>query len=57
VKEERQLIRQLPLLTFKILVEMSDNNLTTQGWIGEKPCLVTDTGASMTIARLDVAAG
>jgi hypothetical protein len=32
--------------------------LVTQGWIGDKPCLVTvDTGAYLTVARPDIAAG
>jgi hypothetical protein len=36
----------------------ADTGLVTQGWVGDKPCLVTvDTGAYMTVARPDIAAG
>jgi hypothetical protein len=36
----------------------ADTGLVTQGWVGDKPCLVTvDTGAYVTVARPDIAAG
>jgi hypothetical protein len=35
-----------------------DTSLFTQGWVGDKPCRVTvDTGAYVTVARPDIAAG
>jgi hypothetical protein len=35
-----------------------DTSLVTQGWVGDKPCRVTvDTGAYVTVARPDIAAG
>jgi hypothetical protein len=44
-----------PALPFNITMRI-DNSLLPQGWTGDKPCLITtDTGASMTIARPDVA--
>jgi hypothetical protein len=36
----------------------TDTGLVTQGWVGDKLCLVTvDTGAYVTVARSDIAAG
>jgi hypothetical protein len=36
----------------------TDPSLFTQGWVGDKPCLVTvDTGAYVTVVRPDIAAG
>jgi hypothetical protein len=38
--------------------EKADTSLVTQGWVGDKPCRVTvDTGAYVTVARLDIATG
>jgi hypothetical protein len=40
------------------ITEKADPSLVTQGWVGDKPCLVTvDTGAHVTVARPDIAAG
>jgi hypothetical protein len=40
------------------MTEKTDTSLVTQGWVGDKPCRVTvDAGASVTIARPDIAAG
>jgi predicted aspartyl protease len=40
-----------------VITENTDRSLVTQGWIGDKPCLVTvDTGAYVTLARPDIAA-
>jgi hypothetical protein len=37
---------------------INDTSLVTQGWVGNKPCQVTvDTGAYVTVARPDIAAG
>jgi hypothetical protein len=32
-----------PHPTFNIIAERADNSLLTQGWIGNKPCLITMT--------------
>jgi hypothetical protein len=40
------------------IMTKADTGLVTQGWFGDKPCLVTlDTGTYMTVARLDIVAG
>jgi hypothetical protein len=40
------------------VTEQTDTSLVTQGWVGDKPCRVTvDTGAYVTVARPDIAAG
>jgi hypothetical protein len=40
-----------------VITENADPSLVTQGWVGEKPCLVTvDTGAYVTVVRPDIAA-
>jgi hypothetical protein len=40
------------------ITSKADTGLVTQGWVGDKPCLVTvDTGAYMTVARPDIATG
>lgn len=47
-----------PCYTLSMLGKGSHNNLHAEGCIGDKSCFVTfDTGASMTITRLDVTAG
>jgi serine/threonine protein kinase len=39
------------------ITTQADTGLVTQGWVGDKPCLVTvDTGAYVTVARPDIAA-
>jgi hypothetical protein len=41
-----------------VISENIDPSLVTQGWIGDKPCLVTvDTGAYVTVARPDIVTG
>jgi hypothetical protein len=41
-----------------VITENADPSLVTQGWVGDKPCLVTvDTGAYVTVARPDIANG
>jgi hypothetical protein len=41
-----------------VITEEADPSLVTQGWVGDKPCLVTvDTGAYITVVRPDLAAG
>jgi hypothetical protein len=41
-----------------VITESVDPILVTQGWISDKPCLVTvDTGEYITVARPDIAAG
>jgi hypothetical protein len=43
---------------FTVITENADPSLVTQGWVGNKPCLVTAyTGAYVTVARPDIAAG
>jgi hypothetical protein len=38
--------------------ELPNTSLVTQGWVGDKPCQVTvDTGAYVTVAKPDIAAG
>jgi hypothetical protein len=37
-----------------VIKENANPSLVTQGWVGDKPCLVTvDTGAYVTVARPD----
>jgi hypothetical protein len=44
--------------TLNLLTEMAENSLITQGWIGNKLCLVTiDTGTYVAIASPNIAAG
>jgi hypothetical protein len=38
-----------------VITENADSSLVTQGWVGDKPCLVT--GACVTVARPDIAVG
>jgi hypothetical protein len=39
-------------------MEKADTSLLTQGWVSDKQCTVTvDTGAYVTVARPDIAAG
>jgi hypothetical protein len=41
-----------------VITEKADPSLVTQGWVGDKPCLVTvDTGAFVTVVRPDIATG
>jgi hypothetical protein len=41
-----------------VIMENTDPSLVTQGWVGDKPCLVTvDAGVYVTVARPDIAAG
>jgi hypothetical protein len=41
-----------------VIKEYTDPSIFTQGWVGDKPCLVTvDTGAYVTVVRPDIAAG
>jgi hypothetical protein len=41
-----------------VITENADPSLVTQGSVGDSPCLVTvDTGANVTVARPDIAAG
>jgi hypothetical protein len=41
-----------------VITVRADRSLVTQGWVADKPCFVTfDTGAYVTVARLDTAAG
>jgi hypothetical protein len=41
-----------------VTMERVDPSLVTQGWVGDKPCLVTvDNGTYMSIPRPDIAAG
>jgi hypothetical protein len=41
-----------------VIKEYTDPTLLTQGWVGDKPYLVTvDTGAYITVVRPDIAAG
>jgi hypothetical protein len=41
-----------------VIAKNADPSLVTQGWVGDKPCLVTaDTGAYVTVARPDIADG
>jgi hypothetical protein len=47
-----------PNHSLTVIMENTDLSLVTQGWVGEKPCLVTvDTGAYVTVVRPDIAAG
>jgi hypothetical protein len=47
-----------PRFTLQVLTNGSDDSLIAEGWIQGRPCRVTiDTGASVTIARPDIAAG
>jgi hypothetical protein len=47
-----------PCCTNSVLVKHGHDSLNTEGRIGGKSCLVTiDTGASVTVARLDVTTG
>jgi hypothetical protein len=44
--------------TLTVITENEDPSLVTQGWVGDKPCLVTvDTRAYVTVARPDITAG
>jgi hypothetical protein len=55
--------RPMPVYTLRTphhaltnITENTDPSLVTQGWVGDKPCLVTvDTGAYVTVARPDIA--
>jgi hypothetical protein len=39
-------------------MERADPSLVTQGWVGDKPCLLTiDSGVYMTVPRPDITAG
>jgi hypothetical protein len=41
-----------------IIMVNADPSLVTQGWVGDKPCLVTvDTGVYVTVAKPDITAG
>jgi hypothetical protein len=41
-----------------VITENADPSLVAQGWVCDKPCLVTvDTRANVTVARPDIAAG
>jgi hypothetical protein len=47
-----------PHHTLIVITENTDLSLVTQGWVGDKPCLVTvDNRAYITVARPDTAAG
>jgi hypothetical protein len=40
-----------------VITEKADPSLVTQGWVGDKPCLVTvDARAYVTVARPDITA-
>jgi hypothetical protein len=50
-------IKSLPHHALTVITERTNPSLVTQGWVGNKPCLVTvDTGAYVTVARPDIAA-
>jgi hypothetical protein len=39
-----------------VMTERADPSLVRQGWVGDKPCIVTmDTGAYIDVARPDIA--
>jgi hypothetical protein len=41
-----------------VITERADHSLVTQGWVADKPCLITvDTGAYMTAAKTNIATG
>jgi hypothetical protein len=47
-----------PCYTLCVLTTKDDDSLNTEGWIGDKSCLVTiDSGASVATARPDISAG
>jgi hypothetical protein len=49
---------RLPHHMLIVSTEKADPSLFTQGWVGDKPCLVTvDKGAYVTVARPDITAG
>jgi hypothetical protein len=44
--------------TLTVITERADPSLVTQGWVCDKPCLVTiDAGAYVTVARHNIAIG
>jgi hypothetical protein len=54
----RRRINYGPYQALTVITENVDPSLVTQGWVGGKPCHVTvDTGAYVTVARPDIAAG
>jgi hypothetical protein len=57
-REDAGVYIKAPHQALTVITENADPSLVTQGWVGDKPCLVTvDTGAYVTVARPDIAAG
>jgi hypothetical protein len=56
--EDASTCSKAPRDALTVFTEKADPSLVTQGWVGDKPCLVTlDTGEYGTVARADIAAG
>jgi hypothetical protein len=49
---------KVPHHALTVITGNAHTSMVTQGWVGDKPCVVTvDTGANVTVARSDIAAG